>query len=188
MLLPAFCLSSDLSDRQQASSANLKPSEVRLSQSRPDTGTRSVEHSPSQQDLQHHDSEPGLRGILKKSCSGGPEWNRTEESQVDSSFSYEQNGKGCEDAAIQGSLEETERQEISTAPWRERPTSVEGSSLTAAPWRQKARNRKETSASAPVRALSEQDPPLDERFRQAKPQEQSVLSLDHSSDTDTKVQ
>lgn len=181
MLLPAFCLSSDLSDRQQASSANLKPSEVRLSQSRPDTETRS-------EDLQHHDSEPGLKGILKKSCSGGSEWSRTEESQINSSFSNEQNGTGCEDTTIQGRLEGTQTHEISSAPRRERPTDVEGSSPTAAPWRQKARNRKETSASIPVRTLSEQDPPLDERSCDAKPQEQSVSSLEHSSDTDTKVQ
>lgn len=187
MLLPAFCLSSDLSDRQQASSANLKPSEIRLSQSRQDTGTRSGEHSPAQDDLQQQDSESGLRGILKKCCSGGSEWNRTEESQVDSSFSHEQNGKDCEDPEIKGRLEEIEKQEFSTTPWRERPASVEGGSQTAAPWRQKCRNRKETSASTPARASPEQDPPVDERFCQAMPQEQSVLILDHGSDTDTKV-
>ncbi|XP_026215825.1 supervillin isoform X5 [Anabas testudineus] len=176
VLLPAFRLSSDLSDRQQALSVNLKPSEVRLTQSRPETETRSGEHSPDQQDLQHHDSEPGLRGILKKSRSGGSEWSRTEDSQMDAPFSQEQNGGGCGDAAIQGRQEETESQ-VSTAPCRERPSSVDGVSLTAAPWRQRTRNRKGTSGSTSAR------PPLDVRSCQAKPQEQSASSVDHSSDT-----
>lgn len=188
MLLPAFCLSSDLSDRQQASSVNLKPSEVRLSQSRPDTDTGPEEHSPVQQGLQHCNSEPSLRGILKKSRSGGSEWSGTEGGQVDASFSHEQNGGGCGDAAIKGRQEGTERQEISAPPRRQRPSSVEGGSLTAAPWRQRARNRNETSASTPGRTLSEQDAPLDERSCQTKPQEQPASSVEHSSDTNGRVQ
>ncbi|AWP19346.1 putative supervillin-like [Scophthalmus maximus] len=71
--LPAFCLSPHLSDRQQASSVNLKPSEVRLSRPRADAD---AEPSPGQQGPQRHDPEPGLRGILKKSRGGGSEQRR----------------------------------------------------------------------------------------------------------------
>ncbi|XP_040918455.1 supervillin isoform X2 [Toxotes jaculatrix] len=175
--LPAFCLSPHLSDRQQASSVNLKPSEVRLSQPRPDT-----EHSPAQQGLQRYDSEPGLRGILKKSRSGGSERSWMEGSHTDS---HEQNGGGCGEAVIQGRTEGTERQEIVSAPRRERceASGVEEGSLTAAPWRQRARNRRETIACTPIRALSEQDTPQEERSCQAKPQDQSASSVECSSDT-----
>ncbi|KAK2833119.1 hypothetical protein Q5P01_017008 [Channa striata] len=180
--LPAFSLSSHLSDRQQASSVNLKPSEVRLSQSRPDTGVGTEEHSAPDQGLQRYNSEPGLRGILKKSRSGGSEWSRPEGGQVDTAFSHEQNGGGCGDAALQGRLEVTEKQEISAPPRRQRrePSGVEGGKPTAAPWRQRTRNRKDTNVSAPTRALSEQHGPLEERPGQTEPQ-------GHGSDTPARV-
>ncbi|XP_071324857.1 supervillin isoform X3 [Trachinotus anak] len=182
--LPAFCLSPHLSDRQQASSVNLKPSEVRLSQPRPDT-----EPSPGEQDqqgLQRYNSEPGLRGILKKSRSGGSEWSRAEGGQT---YSHEQNGEGCGEAVTQGRMEGTERQEISAAPRRERceASGVEGGSVKAAPWRQRARNRRETIACTPIRASSEQDAPQEERPCQGKPQEQPVSSVERSSDTTGRV-
>uniref|UniRef100_A0A8C4HC45 Supervillin c n=1 Tax=Dicentrarchus labrax TaxID=13489 RepID=A0A8C4HC45_DICLA len=153
--LPAFCLSPHLSDRQQASSVNLKPSEIRLSQPRPDTGPVPEEPSgPTQQGLRRHDSEPGLRGILKKSSSGGPEWSRTDGGQTDAPFSHEQNGAACEEAGIQERTESTERQDIPVPPRRARRQAlgVEGGSLTAAPWRQRARTRRETIACTPIRA------------------------------------
>lgn len=184
--LPAFCLSPHLSDRQQASSVNLKPSEIRLSQPRPDTGPVDAGPSgPTQQGLQRHDSEPGLRGILKKSCSGGSEWSRTEGGQTDAPFSHEQNGGACEEAGIQGRTESAERQDIFVPPRRQRrqASGAEGGSLTAAPWRQRARTRRETIACTPIRAFSEQDAPQEER-----PQEQLVSSVEHSSDTTERVQ
>ncbi|KAM9345570.1 supervillin isoform 2-T2 [Symphorus nematophorus] len=189
--LPAFSLSPHLSDRQQASSVNLKPSEVRLSQPRPDTGPAPVEPSaPTQQGLQRHDSEPALRGILKKSCSGGSDWGRTEGGQTDAPFSHEQNGGGCEDAGTRGRRDSTERQDIPVPPRRERrqASGVEGGSLSAAPWRQRARTRRETIACTPIRASSEQDAPLEERPYQTKPQEQLVSAVEHSTDTAGRVQ
>ncbi|XP_028454623.1 supervillin isoform X1 [Perca flavescens] len=192
--LPAFYLSPHLSDRQQASSVNLKPSEIRLSKPRPDTGLVPGEPScptqQGQQGLQRHDSEPVLRGILKKSCSGGSEWSRTDGGQTDTPTSHEQNGGGCEEAGIQGRRENTEQQEMSAAPRRERrkASGVEGGSLTAAPWRQRARTRRETIACTPIRALSEQDAPQEERPCQMKLQEQLVPSVEHSSDTTGRVQ
>ncbi|XP_023266730.1 supervillin-like isoform X2 [Seriola lalandi dorsalis] len=182
--LPAFCLSPHLSDRQQASSVNLKPSEVRLSKPRPDT-----EPGPGQQGQQRHDSEPGLRGILKKSRSGGSEWSRTEDGQADAPYIHEQNGGGCGETVIQGRMEGTERQEIAAAPRRERceASSAEGVSVTAAPWRQRARNRRETIACTPIIVSTEQDAPREERPCQAKLQEQLGSSVEYSSDTTGRV-
>ncbi|XP_051243836.1 supervillin isoform X4 [Dicentrarchus labrax] len=189
--LPAFCLSPHLSDRQQASSVNLKPSEIRLSQPRPDTGPVPEEPSgPTQQGLRRHDSEPGLRGILKKSSSGGPEWSRTDGGQTDAPFSHEQNGAACEEAGIQERTESTERQDIPVPPRRARRQAlgVEGGSLTAAPWRQRARTRRETIACTPIRASSEQGAPLEENNSWTQPQEQLVTSVEHSLDTAGRVQ
>ncbi|KAF6720989.1 Supervillin [Oryzias melastigma] len=66
--LPAFSLSAHLSDRQQVSSVNLKPSEVRLSQPR-----------PGLTESQSSAADPCLKGILKKSRSAGSEWSRTDQ-------------------------------------------------------------------------------------------------------------
>lgn len=170
--LPAFRLSSHLSDRQQDSSVNLKPSEVRLSQPKPSTGLEPGEPGGlTQEGLQRHDSEPGLRGILKKSGSGGSEWSRTDGAP----FSHEQNGGGCEEAEIQGRTGGTEQQDISAPtpqppPRRERrqASGGEGGSSTAAPWRQRARTRRETIACTPVRALSEQDAPQEDSWTQTQ--------------------
>ncbi|XP_034750638.1 supervillin isoform X2 [Etheostoma cragini] len=185
--LPAFYLSPHLSDRQQASSVNLKPSEIRLSKPRPETGL--VPQEPSCP-TQRYVSEPVLRGILKKSCSGGSEWSRTDGGQTDSPTSHEQNGGGFEEAGTQGLRESTEWQELSAAQRRERRKApdVEGGSLTAAPWRQRARTRRETIACTPIRALSEQDAPREERPCLIKLQEQLVPSVEHSSDTTGRVQ
>ncbi|XP_042360924.1 supervillin isoform X2 [Plectropomus leopardus] len=176
--LPAFRLSPHLSDRQQASSVNLKPSEIRLSQPKPDTTPVPGEPSGS-------DPEPVLRGILKKSCSGGSEWNRTEGGQTDALSSHEQNGGGCEEAGIQARMEGTEQREICAPPRRQRreASGVEGGSPgAAAPWRQRARTRRETIACPPIRALSEHDAPQEERPCQTKLQEQRVSSVGDSSD------
>ncbi|XP_071060107.1 supervillin isoform X3 [Pseudochaenichthys georgianus] len=173
--LPAFSLSPHLSDRQQDSSVNLKPSELRLAQPSPDSGPVSGEG------LQLHDSEPVLRGILKKSCSGGSEWSRA--------TCHEQNGGGCEDAGAQGRMESTERQEVPVPPRRERRQApgVEGGSLPAAPWRQRARTRRETIACTPIRAVLEQDAAQGERGGQTELQEQLLSSVEHRSDTTGRV-
>ncbi|XP_069021347.1 supervillin isoform X2 [Embiotoca jacksoni] len=181
--LPAFCLSPHLSDRQQASSVNLKPSELRLSQPRPDPGPRTGEPGPTQPGLQHYDSEPGLKGILKKSRSAGSGWSRTDGGQRDAAFGYEQNGGGGGEAETRGRNEGAERPEIAAAARRERreASGVEGGSLTAAPWRQRARNRRETIACTPIRAFSEQDAPQEERLGQTQ-EEQSISSEGNGSD------
>ncbi|XP_028268487.1 supervillin isoform X2 [Parambassis ranga] len=170
--LPAFCLSPDLTDRQQGSSVNLKPSELRLSQPRPEVCPTPGDPGPTQQGLQRYDSEPALKGILKKSRSAGPEWSRMEGGQVDTPISHQQNGGGCGEAVMHGRTEESERQEISAAPRRVR--REEG---TAAPWRQRGRNRRETIACTPVRAMPEQDAPQEERPCQTEPQEQTLSSV-----------
>lgn len=168
--LPALGLSPHLTDRQQASSVNLKPSEVRLSQPKPDAGTGLEESGPTQQGPQRYDSEPGLKGILKKSRSAGSEWSKTEASQIDAPHSHEQNGGSFGEAVTHGSKDGSETEEISAALRRDRreATGIEGGSLTAAPWRQRARNRRETIACTPIRASSEQDAPQQEGSCQTK--------------------
>ncbi|KAM3597633.1 uncharacterized protein V6R79_007213 [Siganus canaliculatus] len=184
--LPAFCLSPHLSDRQQDSSVNLKPSEVRLSQPKPDPASVPEEPSSTQQSLQRRGSEPALRSILKKS----PEWSATEGEQKESLCPHEHNGDSCEEAGTRGRMESTERQEIRAPPRRERRqgSGGEGGSLNAAPWRQRARARRETIACTPTRALSEWDTPQEGAPCQTKPQEQLVSTVEHSSDSTGRVQ
>ncbi|XP_016896254.1 supervillin-like isoform X3 [Cynoglossus semilaevis] len=139
--LPAFHLSAHLSDRQQASSVNLKPSEVRHAQPKPEP-----EPSPGQPD-----PVPSLRGILKKSRTEDAAWNEMDSGPKDPlSKSHEQNGGGCERAAMQ---------EIVAPPRRQRraASGVVGGSVTAPPWRQRTRNRRETIACTPRRVSPEQD-------------------------------
>lgn len=157
--LPAFCLSPQLADRQQDSSVNLKPSEVRLSLQRSDLSAETRDPS------QRRDSEPALRGILKKSCSGASEG--TDACQ-------EQNGGGCEEMSV----EEKERQVLPVPPRRQRRPAPggEGGSLSAAPWRQRSRARRETIACLPVRSSEEQEAPQD---RRNKPLEQLVPPVEH---------
>ncbi|XP_047428013.1 supervillin isoform X2 [Mugil cephalus] len=162
--LPAFDLSPHLSSIQQASSVNLKPSEVRLSQPKPEAvpAVTAAEPGPAQLDA----SEQGLKGILKKSSSAGSEWSKAEDSETDAPFRPEQNGGGCgEAAALRRRVEGSERQELSAPPRRARASGVEGGLVTAVPWRQRARNRRETIACTPVRASSESDASWEERSR-----------------------
>lgn len=83
-------------------------------------------------------------------------------------------------------MERTERQNIPVPPRRERRQAAggEAGTLPAAPWRQRARNRRETIACMPVRAMSEQETPLEE----TRPQEQLVSTVEQSSDTAGRVQ
>ncbi|CAN9505450.1 unnamed protein product [Ophioblennius macclurei] len=180
--LPAFSLSSQLSDRQQASSVNLKPSEVRLSQPRPD-GEPGAELDPGPEAAeltpipQRRGSEPSLKGILKKSRSAGSERSRTEAGHTDVPSVHEQNGGGCGESAQQQQQQRTEgseRTEISAPPRRQRhePSGVGGASQSAAPWRQRNRNRRETIACTPTRASWAYDGDQEE----TKAREQTVSS------------
>nr|XP_049599996.1 supervillin isoform X4 [Syngnathus scovelli] len=98
--LPALSLSSHLCDRQQASSVNLKPSELRLSCSKPD-----VAPSPADQATQRCDPEPGLRRLLKRSRS---ERAGTSEAERDGAVSHGDAAPG-EDGGSRAA-----------APWRQR--------------------------------------------------------------------
>ncbi|XP_041673238.1 supervillin isoform X3 [Cheilinus undulatus] len=176
--LPVFSLSPHLYDRQQASSVNLKPSELRLSQPRLDPGPVNSELSGSgQEGLHRYASEPGLRGILKKSC-------RTESGRMDASVRHEQNGGSCEDAGLRGRMECTELPEIPLPPRRERRGASDVES--AAPWRQRARNRRETIACTPIRVLPEQDGPQEEK--PCKSEVQEVHFAGQNIETNGKVQ
>ncbi|XP_051796976.1 supervillin isoform X2 [Acanthochromis polyacanthus] len=182
--LPAFSLSTHLSDRQQSLSVNLKPSELRLSQPRLDPGH--LESGPTQQDPQRCDSEPSLKGILKKSRSAASDWSHTDGGQNDELLGHEQNGGGCTEAEIH---KRTEKQEICAPPRRQRrdASAVEGSSGPTAPWRQRARNRRETIACTPIRTTSELDAPQEEKPCQNKPQEH-ISCVGNSLDTTGRVQ
>lgn len=184
--LPAFSLSPHLSDRQQASSVNLKPSEVRLAQPRPDAAATPGEPG-SQQGLQLHDPQPALRGILKKSSSGGSEWSRTEQEPL----GHQQNGGGgCEEAGTQ--VKSAEPQDTLVPPPRRERRQASGGEigpLPAAPWRQRARTRRETIACTPIRVSSEQDASQEERNTWRRSQEQLVSTREaDTSDTSERVQ
>ncbi|XP_077474709.1 supervillin [Stigmatopora argus] len=116
--LPAMSLSSHLCDRQQASSNNLKPSELRLSCSKPD-----ISPTSANQTMQRSDSEPGIAGILKRS--------RSERGKISKE---ERNG----------SVSQRDTGNARTA--RPEAAGQDAGVWTAAPWRQRARSRRETIA------------------------------------------
>lgn len=197
MQLPAFSLSPHLSDRQQASSVNLKPSELRLSQpSELHTSQPSELHPyqpselhPSQPSelrlptteapgsLQLHDPQPAPRGILKKSSSSvGSEWIQAEEAEPSG---QQQNGRGCEGAGTEAEMQQQEV--LVPPPRRER---------SGAPWRQRARARRETIACCmPARVSSEQEAPQEESDSWRRTQELQVSAGEKESrETSGRVQ
>ncbi|XP_070957625.1 supervillin-like isoform X8 [Oncorhynchus clarkii lewisi] len=153
--LPPLRLSPTLADRQQEQSVNLRPSEVRQAQPRPgaDVEPNTGPDLSQQGQQQRRDSEPGeIKGILRKSPSGGPEWDRDgdtmrEGRQQDQSGGGER-GNGVEERRA-------ERHDNVSVPRRERPAS-------SAPWRH--RNRRETvTVCSPARPSSEQGHPQEGR-------------------------
>lgn len=175
MQLPAFSLSSDLSDRQQASSVNLKPSEVRLS----------TADEPGS--LQFHEPQPAPRGILKKSSSSaGSEWIQAEEAEPPR---QQQNGSGCEEAGMDVG---TRQQEVLVPPprrERRQATAEDGGPRTAAPWRQRARARRETIACCmPVRVSSEQETAQEENDAWRRSQELQVSSGEKEGQETSRLQ
>ncbi|KAM9843925.1 supervillin [Aulostomus maculatus] len=173
--LPAFSLSPHLSDRQQALSVNLKPSEVRLSQSRPDISPGTADSGPTQEELRRCESDSGLRGILKNSRSGTSECCRTEGRKMEAPS--QNGGGGGYEGGTQGRLDVTD---IPAARRRERreASGVDGGLLVGAPWRQRARSRRETIACPPISALTEHVAPQEERPRRAR--KQSAPSVEPS--------
>nr|XP_029481123.1 supervillin-like isoform X1 [Oncorhynchus nerka]XP_029481124.1 supervillin-like isoform X1 [Oncorhynchus nerka]XP_029481125.1 supervillin-like isoform X1 [Oncorhynchus nerka]XP_029481127.1 supervillin-like isoform X1 [Oncorhynchus nerka] len=155
--LPPLRLSPTLADRQQEQSINLRPSEVRQAQPRPGADVEpNTEPDPSQQGLQQRrDSEPGeIKGILRKSPSGGPEWDRDGDTMREGR-QQDQNGGGGRGNGVEE--RRAERHDNVPVPRRERPAS-------SAPWRQRNRNRRETVAvCSPARPSSEQGHPQEER-------------------------
>eukprot|EP00063_Salmo_salar_P073101 XP_014047936.1 PREDICTED: supervillin-like isoform X1 [Salmo salar] len=155
--LPPLRLSPTLSDRQQEQSINLRSSEVRQAQPRPGADVEpTTGPDPSQQGLQQRrDSEPGeIRGILRKSASGGPVWDRDRDTMWEDR-QLDQNGGGERGNEVEE--RRAERHDNVPVPCRERPAS-------SAPWRQRNRNRRETVAvCGPARPSSEQGHPQEER-------------------------
>ncbi|KAL0992477.1 hypothetical protein UPYG_G00093840 [Umbra pygmaea] len=152
--LPPFRLSPTLVTRQQETSANLRPSEVRQAQPQTSWGV-DLEHSqvpdPTRQGVQH----PELRGILRKSHSGGPDRGGERRNGLG-----ESSGEGLDH--VPGAR-------------RERPAS-------SAPWRQRNRNRRETVAvCAPARLSSEQGQHQEGRPSLAKLREKIGPSVEDSS-------
>ncbi|XP_017161930.1 supervillin isoform X3 [Poecilia reticulata] len=129
---PAFSLYPNLNDRQQASSVNLKPSEVPLTQPKSEL----LEPEPTQRGLQDHNSEPCLKGILKKSRPDDSEGSGTDGPELPPL--NQQNGEDCTDLEMFGRTEGPEK------PEPHRDTSVR-----VAPWRQRARDRRETPTQLP---------------------------------------
>uniref|UniRef100_A0A8C2FRV0 Supervillin c n=1 Tax=Cyprinus carpio TaxID=7962 RepID=A0A8C2FRV0_CYPCA len=134
--LPHLHLAPHLSDRQQAESINLKPSEVHLS------GVSSSQEWASSSELtSSHNLKPAsdsnsqnavqIKGILKKSSSDGAVWRS--ESRVRDNL----NGHGLEQIGREREVIE----ERHMAPVDQSPAP-----LSSAPWRQRA--RKEASASS----------------------------------------
>lgn len=152
--LPAFSLAPHLTDRQQALSINLKPSEVRLSQPKLDPSAECFSPQLTQHQLPRTESEPALRGILKKSRSGGSsEWTRTGNcSQTDTPVIPEQNGSDTEMPTVK-----EERQEVTSSPPQSHRASVDGLSPGRAPWRHRARGRRETIACTPIRPSDQEE-------------------------------
>ncbi|MEQ2192370.1 hypothetical protein XENOCAPTIV_010682, partial [Xenoophorus captivus] len=123
-----------------------------------------------------YNSEPFLKGILKKRRPEGSEWSENEGQELPQN--QQQNGGDCTDAEMFGWIEGAERLES------QRETSeVERSSVKVAPWRQRARNRRET----PTQVLSEQDAPQEEWPSQSSPQE-IISSAANSSDVTGQVE
>ncbi|XP_055746518.1 supervillin-like isoform X5 [Salvelinus fontinalis] len=161
--LPPLRLSPTLSDRQQEQSINLRPSEVRQAQPRPGADVEpTTGPDPSQQGLQQRrDSEPReIRGILRKSASGGPVWDRDRDTMWEN---RQRDQNGGEERGNEVEERRAERHDNVPVPCRERPAS-------SAPWRQRNRNRRETVAvCGPASHPQEERPSLAEQKKQMDP-------------------
>ncbi|XP_056310003.1 supervillin isoform X5 [Danio aesculapii] len=150
--LPRFHLAPHLSDRQQAESINLKPSEVRLSGlSSSSSELSSSPHFKTTPDTNSQNAVQ-IKGILKKSSSEGVVWRSDRERKDLNGHGLEQNGR------VRGETEVKEEKSLS---------SVDHSlgHLSSAPWRQ--RTRKETSSSRARRSAPnpEEHPDLSEALQ-----------------------
>ncbi|KAJ8389941.1 hypothetical protein AAFF_G00112260 [Aldrovandia affinis] len=140
--LPPLRLSAHLSDRQQAQSVNLKPSEMRQSPASEELPW------PPQSGLQQQNSEPReIRGILKKSRADIMETNQGnrngETQQMDAVVSVgQQKAPGNQEAMVKEA-------DIRTSTPTTHQESTEGASSNGglppiAPWRRRSRSRSRT--------------------------------------------
>ncbi|XP_062389043.1 supervillin isoform X2 [Sardina pilchardus] len=153
--LPTLSLSPHVFDRQQALSTNLKPSEVRQTRPRSSGEWGSSTELRAQLSLEptaedyasHHAVQREVRGILKKSKSGGEEWRARRASEdllTGHQEEEEQNGGQRRERAEEERREEEEESEAYTERRRAASESGEGGvAASTAPWRQRA--RKETT-------------------------------------------
>ncbi|XP_050962104.1 supervillin isoform X2 [Labeo rohita] len=167
--LPRFHLAPQLSDRQQAESINLKPSEVRLSglSSSQDWGSSSeLSSSPNLKTASNSNSQNAvpIKGILKKSSSEGVVW-RSESRDRDNlnGHSLEQNGRERKEKEV---IEESH------------VTPVEPAPLSSAPWRQRARKEASISSGRTRRSAPkpEEQPSLSEDIQITEQSRESDIS------------
>ncbi|XP_051995703.1 supervillin-like isoform X4 [Xyrauchen texanus] len=149
--LPHLHLSPHLSDRQQALSINLKPSEVRLSglSSSQEWGSSSELTAPNLNPTENKNPQNALmrgteiKGILKKSSSEGVVW------RSESKYRDDLNGHGLEHngGERRERLRERRVQEVKEERYMS-ASSVDSSlaPLSSAPWRQRARKDASTSS------------------------------------------
>ncbi|CAL8287790.1 unnamed protein product [Boreogadus saida] len=169
--LPAFCLAPHLSDRQQALSVNLKPSELRLSTpdvrpaGPPEPGAAGPPPPPPPRTgLSRSESEPAIRGILKKGRSAaGPAW-RPGTAAAAAAGGPGQNGGGggVEDPGA-GRREKEEKKKVEVVEVERQAAPVlpprrQRNRGSAAPWRQRA-----PAADTQVGAGPSEKPPTDPR-------------------------
>ncbi|XP_048102514.1 supervillin isoform X1 [Alosa alosa] len=193
--LPTLSLSPHVFDRQQALSTNLKPSEVRQTRPRSSGEWGSSTELRAQLSLEptvedytsHHAVQREVRGILKKSKSGGEEWRarRASEDLLTGHQEEEEQNGGQRRERVDERREEPEESEAYTERRRGASESGEGSAAaSAAPWRQRA--RKETArarrATQEPKPLACQEPPIQPQPRDTHTDNQDSRLADHHSE------
>ncbi|XP_031427263.1 supervillin isoform X3 [Clupea harengus] len=166
--LPTLSLSPHVFDRQQALSTNLKPSEVRQTRPRSHGEWGSSTELRAQLSLEpaaenytsHHAAQREVRGILKKSQSGGEEWRARARAASENALigcqEEEQNGGGQKRERLEEGREELEESRSYTERRRASESGEGDAAVSTAPWRQRA--RKETPSTRARRATQEPTP------------------------------
>ncbi|XP_016136099.1 supervillin-like isoform X2 [Sinocyclocheilus grahami] len=167
--LPRLHLATHLSDRQQAESINLKPSEVRLSglSSSQEWGSSSeLTSSPHLKPTSDSNSQNAvqIKGILKNNSSEGVVW-RSESRDRDNlnGHDLEQNGRERRERAV---IEERQVSPVEPAP------------LLSAPWRQRAKKEPSASSGRTWRSAPkpEERPSLSEDLQTTEQSRESAIS------------
>ncbi|KAK9977888.1 hypothetical protein ABG768_019672 [Culter alburnus] len=169
--LPHLHLAPHLTDRQQADSINLKPSEVRhsgLSSSQEWGSSSELTSSPHLKPAADSNSQNSvqIKGILKKSSSEGVVWRSGTRDRDDL------NGHGLEkNGGERREREVTEERHMSTVD----PSPAR---LSSAPWRQRARTEAATSSSRTRRSAPkpEECPSLSEDLQITEQSRESAIT------------